>query len=48
MGPGLLDLGEYRTNAVENEPSANSRRMKLGMRNATQKASVPALAPRSR
>ncbi len=33
------------TNAVENEPSANSRRMKLGMRNATQNASVAALAP---
>ena len=33
------------TKAVENEPSANSRRMKLGMRKATQKASVIALAP---
>src|SRR5699024_8494467 len=33
------------TNAVENEPSANSRRMKLGMRNATQNASVAADAP---
>ncbi len=30
------------TNAVENEPSANSRRMKFGIRNATQKASVAA------
>ena len=33
------------TKAVENEPSANSRRMKLGMRNATQNASVAPLAP---
>ena len=33
------------TKAVENEPSANSRRMKFGMRNATQNASVAALAP---
>jgi hypothetical protein len=35
------------TKAVENEPSANSRRMKLGMRKATQKASVAALAPKA-
>lgn len=33
------------TKAVEKEPSANSRRMKLGMRKATQKASVAAVAP---
>ena len=33
------------TKAVENEPSANSRRMKFGMRNATQNASVVAFAP---
>ena len=33
------------TKAVENEPSANSRRMKLGMRKATQNASVAAFAP---
>jgi hypothetical protein len=35
------------TKAVEKEPSANSRRMKLGMRKATQKASVAALAPKT-
>ncbi len=34
------------TNAVANEPSANSRRRKLGTRNATQNASVVALAPK--
>ena len=34
------------TKAVENEPSANSRRRKFGMRNATQNASVTALAPK--
>ncbi len=33
------------TKAVAKEPSANSRRRKFGMRNATQKASVVALAP---
>ena len=33
------------TKATENEPSANRRRMKLGMRKATQKASVAAEAP---
>ena len=33
------------TKATENEPSANRRRMKLGMRKATQNASVAALAP---
>jgi hypothetical protein len=33
------------TKAVEKEPSANRRRMKFGMRNATQNASVAALAP---
>ena len=34
------------TKAVENEPSANSRRMKFGMRNATQNASVIQFAPK--
>ncbi len=34
------------TKAVANEPSANSRRRKLGMRKATQNASVTALAPK--
>ncbi|GAE49683.1 hypothetical protein XPU_1215 [Xanthomonas arboricola pv. pruni str. MAFF 311562] len=34
------------TKAVANEPSANSRRRKLGIRNATQNASVTALAPK--
>ena len=34
------------TKAVENEPSANSRRMKLGMRKATKNASVIAFAPK--
>jgi len=33
------------TKAVENDPSANSRRRKFGIRKATQKASVAALAP---
>src|SRR5574337_843713 len=33
------------TNAVVNDPSANSLRMKLGMRNATQNASVAPVAP---
>ncbi len=35
------------TKAVENEPSANSRRMKFGIRNAMTKASVAALAPKT-
>ena len=33
------------TKAVENDPSANNRRRKFGIRNATQNASVAALAP---
>src|SRR5690606_10166881 len=33
------------TNASENEPSANRRRRKFGIRNATQNASVIAFAP---
>ena len=35
------------TKAVENDPSANRRRMKFGMRNAMTKASVAALAPKT-
>ena len=35
------------TKACENAPSANRRRSKLGMRNATWKASVQALAPKA-
>ncbi|MNT14885.1 hypothetical protein D3C72_1499060 [compost metagenome] len=34
------------TNAVAKEPSANSRRRKLGILKATQKASVMALVPK--
>lgn len=34
------------TKAVANEPSANRRRRKFGIRNATQNASVTALAPK--
>ena len=33
------------TKAIENEPSADSRRMKLGIRNATTNASMAGLAP---
>ncbi len=33
------------TKAIENEPSAESRRMKFGIRNATTKASIIGLAP---
>jgi hypothetical protein len=33
------------TKACENEPSANSRRRKFGILNATSQASMKALAP---
>ena len=33
------------TNAIENEPSADRRRMKLGMRNAATNTSMAGLAP---
>src|SRR3981189_3188076 len=36
------------TNACENEPSANRRRSRFGMRKATKKASVARLAPKAR
>ena len=35
------------TKAIENEPSADSRRMKLGMRKATKKASIIPPAPKT-
>ena len=35
------------TKASENEPSAESRRMKLGIRKATTKASIAGLAPKT-
>ena len=43
--PVCLTSVNTGTNAVENDPSANRRRMKLGMRKAMTKASVAALAP---
>ena len=36
------------TNACENAPSANSRRSRFGMRNATKNASVAKPAPNAR
>ena len=42
-----LDAASTGTKAWLNAPSANRRRNKLGMRNATLKASVMALAPKN-
>jgi len=43
--PLALYSARTGTNAIENEPSADNRRMKLGILNATTNASIAALAP---
>jgi hypothetical protein len=45
--PRALYSASTGTKAIENEPSAESRRMKLGILNATTKASMAALAPKT-
>ena len=46
IGPRLRYPASTGTNACENAPSANSRRKKFGIRNATKNASAAGVAPK--